>query len=484
MARKTELEIKTCMSESSFFLFSVVYTRYIEKKALYQVGGNDMDQGLKIATIGGGSSYTPELIEGFIKRYDELPVKEIWLVDIEAGKEKLEIVGALAKRMVAEANLPIEIILTLDRKAALKDADFVTTQFRVGQLAARAKDERIPLKYDTIGQETNGPGGLFKGLRTIPVILEICEEMLQLCPEAWLVNFTNPAGMVTEAVLRYSQQKRVVGLCNGPIGIEKGIAQLLDIDAKRIYVEFTGLNHMVFAKRIFVDGKDQTEQVLHLMTEDTENALSLKNIEDLGWEPEFLNKLGMIPIGYLRYYYQTSKMLAEQKQALKKEGTRAEVVQQVEKELFELYKDENLAIKPPQLEQRGGAYYSEAACNLICSIYTDKRDIQTVNTQNRWAISDIDPESAVEVNCVITKQGPIPLVTGELPLPIKGLVQQIKSFERLAAKAAVTGDYATALLAMTVNPLVASDTQAKEMLDELLEAHKEFLPQFKTKTGG
>lgn len=437
-----------------------------------------MTKKLKIATIGGGSSYTPELIEGFIKRYDELPVSEIWLVDIEAGKEKLEIVGALAKRMVAKANLPIDIILTLDRRAALKDADFVTTQFRVGQLEARAKDERIPLKYQTIGQETNGPGGLFKGLRTIPVILDICNEMLELCPDAWLVNFTNPAGMVTEAVLRYSKLNKVVGLCNGPIGIEKGIAEILEVTQDRIYVEFTGLNHMVFAKKIYLDGKDVTGHVMELMTTETGNTVSLKNIEDLGWQPEFLKKLGMVPIGYLRYYYQTSLMLAEQQQAAKIEGTRAEVVKRVEQELFELYKDEKLDIKPPQLEQRGGAYYSEAACNLICSIYTDKRDIQTVNTRNNGAITDIDIGSAVEVNCVITKQGPIPITTGPLPLPIKGLVQQIKSFERMAAEAAVTGDYETALLAMTINPLVSNDSDAKRMLDELLLAHANYLPQF------
>ncbi|MGX7419383.1 6-phospho-beta-glucosidase [Carnobacterium gallinarum] len=437
-----------------------------------------MGKGLKIATIGGGSSYTPELIEGFIKRYQELPISEIWLVDIEAGKEKLAIVGALAKRMVENANVPIKIVLTLDRAAALKDADFVTTQFRVGQLAARAKDERIPLKYNTIGQETNGPGGLFKGLRTIPVILEICNDMERLCPDAWLVNFTNPAGMVTEAVLRYSNLKKVVGLCNGPIGIEKGIAKILDADLRRIYVEFTGLNHMVFAKKIFLDGHDVTKRVLEEMTSEAGDTISLKNIEDLGWEPEFLRTLSMVPIGYLRYYFQTSKMLAEQLESLNNEGTRAEVVQRVEKELFELYKNPDLAVKPPQLEQRGGAYYSEAACNLICSIYTDKRDIQTVNTRNNGAILDISPDSAVEVNCVITKQGPIPLTTGELPVPIKGLVQQIKSFERTAAEAAVTGDYNTALLAMTINPLVPSDTDAKGMLDELLAAHKEYLPQF------
>lgn len=436
-----------------------------------------MKKSLKIATIGGGSSYTPELIEGFINRYDELPISELWLVDVEEGREKLEIVGALAKRMVEKAGVPIQIHLTMDREEALKNADFVTTQFRVGRLEARMLDESIPLKYDVIGQETNGPGGLFKGLRTIPVILDICRDIERLCPDAWLVNFTNPAGMVTEAVLRYSNITKVVGLCNGPIGIEKGIAKELGVDTSRIYVEFAGLNHMVFAKNVYLDGKNVTPTVMEKMTKN-EDGISLKNIADVGWDPLFLNTLGMVPIGYLRYYYQTSIMLAEQKAAVAKEGTRAEVVKRVETELFELYKNLDLAEKPKQLEQRGGAYYSEAACNLIHSIYNDKRDIQTVNTRNNGAVEGIDPDSAVEVNCVITSQGPIPLTTGPLPIAVNGLVQSIKSFERLAAEAAVTGDYNTALLAMTINPLVPSDAVAHQLLDELLEAHQAYLPQF------
>lgn len=437
-----------------------------------------MQQGLKIATIGGGSSYTPELVEGFINRRDELPVRELWLVDIEAGREKLEVVGALAKRMVARAGNPFKVVLTLDREKALEGADFVTTQFRVGQLDARAKDERIPLEHHVIGQETNGPGGLFKGLRTIPVILDIIADMKRLCPNAWLINFTNPSGMVTEAVLRYGDFKRVVGLCNGPIGIQRGIVQTLGVDPDRVFVEFQGLNHMVFARRVFLDGEDVTADVIEKMIESNGDTISLKNIADYAWDPEFFRALGMIPISYLRYYFKTSAMLADGERSLHEEGTRAQVVKRVEKELFDLYRDESLDVKPPQLAERGGAYYSEAACNLINSIYNDKRDIQTVNTRNNYAIPDIDPDSAVEVNCVITKQGPIPLTTGELPVSIKGLVQQIKSFERTAAKAAVTGDYQTALLAMTINPLVPSDIEAREILDELFEAHKEYLPQF------
>lgn len=429
-----------------------------------------------MATIGGGSSYTPELVEGFIKRYEEFPISELWLVDIEAGREKLEIVGNLAKRMVKKAGLPIEVHLTLDRRAALKDADFVTTQFRVGLLEARAKDERIPLKFGVLGQETNGPGGLFKALRTIPVILDICRDMEELCPDAWLINFTNPAGMVTEAVLRYSNIKKV-GLCNVPIGMEMGIARLLDVDHSRIRIDFAGLNHMVYGLDVFLDGVSVKERVMSLLT-DPNNSSFVKNIPGYGWEPDFLKALYVLPCPYHMYYYKTKTMVDKDMENAAKEGTRAEVVQRLEKDLFELYKDENLNVKPPQLEKRGGAYYSDAAVRLITSIFNDKGDIQPVNTMNKGAIASIPDDSAVEVSCVITKDGPRPITMGDLPVAVRGLVQQIKSFERVAIDAAVTGDYNTALLALSINPLTPSDTIAKQIVDEMMEAHKEHLPQF------
>lgn len=436
-----------------------------------------MANGLKIATIGGGSSYTPELVEGFIKRYEELPIRELWLVDIEAGKEKLEIVGNLAKRMIKKANLPIDVHLTLDREEALRDADFVTTQFRVGLLEARAKDERIPLKYDVLGQETNGPGGLFKGLRTIPVILDICKDMERLCPDAWLINFTNPAGMVTEAVLRYSNIEKIVGLCNVPIGLEMGIAKLLEVDHSRVRIDFAGLNHMVYGLDVYVDGVSVKDKVINLLT-DPENTSFVKNIEGQGWEPAFIRGLDALTCPYHNYYYKSRDMVEKTKKEAAEKGTRAEVVLQLEKELFELYKDPELAIKPPQLEERGGAYYSDAAVRLIHSIYNDKQDIQPVNTRNNGAIASIPNDSAVEVSSVITKDGPKPLTVGDIPVAARGLVQQIKSFERIAAEAAVTGDYDKAVLALTINPLTPSDTVAKQIVDEMMEAHKEHLPQF------
>ncbi|WP_054948763.1 6-phospho-beta-glucosidase [Numidum massiliense] len=434
-------------------------------------------EGIKIATIGGGSSYTPEFVEGLIRRYDELPVRELWLVDIPEGKEKLEIVGNLAKRMVAKAQVPMEIHLTLDRQQALAGADFVTTQMRVGLLDARIKDERIPLKYGMIGQETNGAGGLFKGLRTIPVLMDIAAEMQELCPDAWLINFTNPAGMVTEALLRYGAHDKVIGVCNLPVNVRMTIAKLLDVPYERVLIKFAGLNHLVYGLDVFVDGVSVMDQVIELLT-NPDNQPNMQNIAPIPWEPSFIRSLKLIPCPYHRYYYKTKEILDEELKSFETGTTRAEVVKNIEAELFELYKDENLAIKPPQLEQRGGAYYSDAACNLIDSIYNDKGDIQTLNVRNDGAIADLPHESAVEVNCVVTKHGPQPLAVGNLPVAVNGLVQHIKSFERVAAEAAVTGSYEQALLAMSINPLVPSDELAKRVLDDLLEAHKEYLPQF------
>ena len=440
------------------------------------------DKGIKIVTIGGGSSYTPELIEGFIKRYDELPVRELWLVDIDTGLEKLEIIGALAKRMVEKAGLPMKIITTTDRKKALAGADFVTTQIRVGGMDGRIKDEKIPLSHGVLGQETNGAGGLFLGLRTIPVILEITEEIRELCPNAWLVNFSNPAGMVTEALLRYSKHKKVVGLCNVPIGVHKALAGVMNVDPDRLLVNFAGLNHMVFGLNVFLDGKDISGQIPEIIIK-SKGKITMSNIPPIEWEPEFIKGLKILPCPYHRYYYQTADMVAESVENYKNNGTRAEKVKALEKELFEIYKDVNLDIKPPQLDERGGAYYSDAACNLINSIYNNKGDIQTVNTMNRGAISDLPDESAIEINCRITDKGPVPIPVGELPVQIKGLIQQIKSFERISAEAAVTGDYNTGVLALTINPLVSSDKLARILFDEMLEAHKEFLPRFRKNDG-
>ena len=435
-----------------------------------------MKNGIKIVTIGGGSSYTPELVEGFIKRHKELPVKELWLVDIEEGKHKLEIVGNLAKRMVKKAGVDMEVNLTLDRREALKDADFVTTQLRVGLLDARIKDERIPLSHGVIGQETNGAGGLFKALRTVPVVLDIIKDIEELCPNAWLVNFTNPTGVISEAVFKYTNFRRYIGLCNVPIGVKNGMADILEVEKDRIEMDFAGLNHMVYALNVRLDGKDITKEAIEKFVT---SSLTMQNIKDIPLNADFVRALGVIPCPYHKYYYKHKEMLEEEWEGFKDGKTRGETVKALEDDLFELYKDENLAVKPPQLEKRGGAYYSDAACNLINSIYNDKKDIQVVNTLNNGAIRDFREDSAAEMSCVITKEGPKPLSVGYLPVAVSGLVTEIKAFEILAAKAAVEGDYNAALQALCINPLIPSDDLAKTILDEMMEAHKEYLPQFK-----
>jgi 6-phospho-beta-glucosidase len=431
---------------------------------------------LKIAVIGGGSSYTPELIEGFIKRYEELPVKDLYLVDIEAGREKLEIVGSLAKRMLEKANVPINLHLTFDRREAIRDADFVTTQMRVGLLEARGRDERIPLKYNCIGQETTGAGGFAKGLRTIPVILDICKDIEELAPNALLVNFTNPAGMVTEAVLKYSNV-RTMGLCNLPIETKMQIASLMGVDVSSIDIEMVGINHLNWTTKILVDGVDRTDDILFQASGDSK--FTMQNIPGFSWSPEFIQSLGALPCGYHRYFYMKEQMLKKQLEEVNTKGTRAEIVKQVENELFELYKDPNLAVKPKQLELRGGAYYSDSALNLISSIYNNKKDCQIVNVRNNGTIPCLPDDASIEVNCVIGSDGakPIQLTTPMNP-KIRGLLQIVKAYEELAIEAAVKGDYNAALQALTIHPLVGSADLAKPMLDDILAENREFLPQF------
>lgn len=459
---------------------------------------------VKIATIGGGSSYTPELVEGFIKRYDELPIKELWLVDIEEGKEKLEIVGAMAQRMVKAAGVPMTIHLTLDREEALKDADFVTTQFRVGLLDARIKDERIPLSHGIIGQETNGAGGMFKAFRTVPVILEIVEDMKRLCPNAWLVNFTNPSGMVTEAVIKYGKWDKVVGLCNVPISCRKMVGKALDKNEEELFFKFAGLNHFHWHRVWDVDGTELTDKAIQKLyvendglrkfganatraKEEEEKAAKraadagVANIKNISFVAEQIQDLGYLPCMYHRYYYITDDMLEDEIADFKENGTRAEVVKRTEAELFELYKDPNLDYKPEQLTKRGGTYYSDAACELINSIYNDKRTTMVVSTQNKGALTDLPYDSVAEVSAIITAAGPMPIFWGTLKPAARGMVQIMKAMEETTIEAAVTGDYGKALHAFTINPLVPSGQIAKTLLDEMLIAHKKHLPQFADK---
>ncbi|WP_263707022.1 6-phospho-beta-glucosidase [Shouchella tritolerans] len=432
---------------------------------------------LKVVIIGGGSSYTPEIIEGFIDRYERVPVSEIVLVDVAAGARKLAIVEALSKRMIEKSGYPIHVRSSFNRQHALENADFVTTQIRVGGLEAREKDEQIPLEHGLIGQETNGAGGIFKAFRTIPVLLEIANDIHKICPQAWMINFTNPAGIVTEALLHHSLHKKVIGVCNIPFNMKTGIAEMFSCPVEQVEIEFIGMNHFVFGKRVFIRGKDRTDEALAKLTADNVHY-SPANIVSLGWSKEFVRALQLLPNPYHMYYFQKEEVLKRDLAAFKEHGTRAQIVKQVEESLFLTYENPALAEKPKELEQRGGAYYSEAACNLVESLYTNKQDIQTVNTHNNGSIRDLPDDAVVEINAVITREGPRPLAVGNIPLQVKGIILQMKAFEQLVIKAALSGDYDDAYNALVMNPLVADEKKAKTILDKLLEAHKDHLPQF------
>lgn len=433
--------------------------------------------GLKIVVIGGGSSYTPELIEGLLNRYHEMPVASLWLVDIEEGKEKVEIIAGLARRMIAKAGLTIEVVATLDRESALRDADFVCSQFRAGCLDARISDERISLKYGLIGQETNGLGGFANACRTIPIALEIAADMERLCPDAWLLNFTNPSGMVTEAILRHSRIK-AVGLCNVPVIMQKGITTLLQCaDEKEVVMQVAGLNHFIFVRQILHKGKEWLPEVIAEINAGRD-PLVPRNIPPFRWPSHLLQGLGMIPCAYLRYYYMKDDLLRQELAEAGGEGTRGEVVKQLEKILFDQYRDPHLAVKPKALEGRGGQYYSEAACELVNAIYNDKRIIMHVNTRNNGAISGLPDDCAVEVSSLITASGPLPLNVAPFPEDTLRLLQLMKSFERLTIEAALTGNRHTAWRALMLNPLIVSGEKLELALDEVIAENRQWLPAF------
>ena len=438
---------------------------------------------MKIVTIGGGSSYTPELIEGFILRQAQLPITELWLVDVEEGKEKLEIVGAMAQRMVKAAGLDWKVNLTLNRREALKDADFVTTQFRVGLLDARIRDERIPLSYGMIGQETNGAGGILKAFRTIPVILDIIEDMKELCPNAWLVNFTNPSGIVTEAAIKVGGWKKTIGLCNVPIMMEKICHEAMGADAEKneLFIKFAGLNHFHWHRVWDKAGNEMTSEIIDRVyhPESTHGSKTMRNIQAIPFNYEQVKDSALLPCPYHRYYYISDDMLKHELEEFAKGETRAETVKRTEAELFELYKDPNLDYKPEQLTKRGGTHYSDAACELIASIANDKRTVMVVSTQNNGAITDLPYDCVVEVSAQITSHGAEPIHWGAFPASTRGILQVQKAMEEVVIDAAVSGDYGTALQSFTINPIINSGKVAKDLLNEMLVANKDYLPQFK-----
>ncbi|MGZ4431219.1 MAG: 6-phospho-beta-glucosidase [Gaiellales bacterium] len=418
---------------------------------------------MKIAVIGGGSTYTPELVEGFGLRQEVLPIDELVLHDIDPGR--LDVVGGLAGRILRRQGFPGELTLTTDREQALEGAAFVLVQLRVGGLRARLQDETIPPRFGCIGQETTGPGGFAKALRTVPVVLEIARDARRLGAEgAWVLDFTNPAGLVTQALLDHGH--RAIGLCNIPIGFQRDLAKQLGVEPARVQLEHVGLNHLSWERRVLVDGSDRLPELIETCADQLG--------EEVGMPGDVVRLLGAIPSYYLRYFYFADDARAEQRE----ERPRAEQVMEIEAGLLEMYRDPSLDVKPKLLEQRGGAFYSEAAAMLVESLHNDRGDMQVVNVRNGGAIPNLADDAVVEVPCRVGAAGAEPLPLEPLAPEMLGLVEQVKAYERLTVRAAVTGDRALALKALMANPLCSQYSVAAPLLDALLEANRKHLPAF------
>jgi 6-phospho-beta-glucosidase len=420
--------------------------------------------GVKIAVVGGGSTYTPELIEGFHVHRDRLPVDELVLHDID--DDRLEVVGGLARRILRRHEWPGRLVTTKDLDTALDGAAYVIVQLRVGGQAARLVDETLPLEFGCIGQETTGPGGFAKALRTVPVVLDIAEKMATRAPGAWLIDFTNPVGIVMQALL--DDGHRAIVLCNSAMGFQRRFARMLDVAPERVLLDHVGLNHLTWERAVIVSGEDRLPGLI---------AGSAAEIaRDIGIPEELIHLLHAVPSYYLRYYYSTDEVLREQASGARR--SRAEEVMAIEQGLLEMYRDPNLSEKPALLEKRGGAYYSEAAAQLIASLHDGTGDTQVVDVRNDGALADLPDDAVVEIPARIDSKG---ATAGELDAmrpEMLGLVQQVKAYERLTVRAAVDGDRNAALKALLANPLVARYNVARPLLDALLEANRQHLPRF------
>ncbi len=418
---------------------------------------------VKIAVVGGGSTYTPELVEGFARRAARLPIEELVLLDTDA--ERLAVVGGLARRMLDRLGWSGRLTLTGDRERAIDGADFVLIQLRVGGQAARLVDETLPPRFGVVGQETTGAGGFAKALRTIPVVLELAELTGQrAAPGAWIVDFTNPVGIVTQALLDAGH--RALGLCNVAINIQRLIAERLGVAANRVELEHVGLNHLSWERAVRVDGVDRLPE---LIAGDADWLT-----DHVGMPLELVQALGAIPSYYLHYYYETANVVADQRSG----HTRAQEVMDIEARLLDLYRDETLTEKPALLAERGGAFYSEAAAQLIASLYDGAGDVQVVDMRNDGALPDLPDAAVVEIQARIDRDGAHALPLAPLAPEMRGLVQAGKAYEELTVAAALSGDRRTALRALIANPLVGEWAIAEPLLDALLEANRAYLPRF------
>ena len=428
---------------------------------------------MKVAVFGGGSSYTPELINGFIERIDSFPLTELWLMDILP--ERLEIVGQFAQRMVASKGAPFAVHLTTSQQEAIADASYVTTQLRVGWMQARREDEYLGRRHGLIGQETTGIGGMAKALRTIPVILSIARDMQTLAqPEALLVNFTNPAGLVTQALTNYAPAVTAVGVCNAPFHMKMDILEALAkmgivVEPERAQLDTLGLNHLTWHRGFTVDDEDMWPRVM------AQYVAQLRQEESPEWPPALIDSLQMIPNYYLHYFYFTQKKLAEQE---KWPPSRAEQVMKIEEGLFAQYAEPDRTEPPEGLMARGGAYYSTVATQLLNAHFNDLHEPHVVNVPNRGAVAGWPDEWVLELPALVGRHGIKPIPAEPLPPAAFGLMQQVKIYEMLTVEAAVHGDRNAAYQALLAHPLGPAVDKVQAVLDDMLATHKKYLPQF------
>ncbi len=428
---------------------------------------------MKITVIGGGSTYTPELVNGLLAKLDSLPLKELWLMDID--KERLEVVGGFAQRMVKSKSEPFRVVLSGNQHEAIAGASYVITQLRVGKMPARRGDEYLGLRHGLIGQETTGIGSLAKALRTIPVILSIANDIRESAPGALLANFTNPAGLVTEALNRYAPDVSAVGVCNVGITTKMKFIQRLEritgrtINDNHAMLNTLGLNHLTWHRGFTVGGTEMWPQIFPTyLTEQ-------KNEEHPDWDIPTLESLGMIPNNYLQYFYYTAKKLEAQK---KWPPSRAEDVLAIEKDLLCLYAEPSLMNPPADLMKRGGSYYSTLATQLINSHYNDLGEVEVVNVRNNGAVKEWDSDWVLEMPAKVDKNGIHPLPANPLPSVCFGLISQVKMYELLTVEAAVHGDKNAMYQALLTHPLGPNADKVQAVMDDMLETNKEWLPQF------
>jgi 6-phospho-beta-glucosidase len=421
---------------------------------------------ISVAVIGSGSTYCPELVDGFIRAKDSLKLNSIAFMDID--EQKRNIVGNLCVRMLKKAGIECSVIITDDLDKALQGADFVVTQIRVGKLPARHIDETIPVKYGLIGQETTGIGGFFKALRTIPVMKKICERIQVICPEAWLINFTNPSGIITEYVLN-NTTVNCIGLCNVPINMLDDTREICGEDSD---ITYYGLNHLSWITSVKKDGIN----ILPDMMDAGFSAKVMENIKDDGFSMDCLKAINAIPSSYLQYYYGREAKLQHLKEDKK---SRAQVCMEIEEQLLALYADESITEKPALLDKRGGHKYSLAAVSLIDAIANDTNTINVVNIKNGDTLPFMDKDDVVEIAATVGKDGAVPIkVEYENNRHIIGLMRVVKEYEKYAMTAGISGSDTDALNALLIHPLVGDWDKASKCFEEMKQAHKAYLPQF------